>query len=93
MAIMAIATITFGQTKPKYKYSVILTPADYNRLMDLAHNYKDDQAYNLKLNSEQKVTYIQNIDMYLFNLNKSIKIDSTLIASDSTKINSKSIKK
>lgn len=93
MAIMAIATVTFGQTKPKYNYSVILTPSDYNRLVDLAHNYKDDQAYNPKLNSEQKVAYIQNIDMYLYNLNKSVKVDSTLIASDSTKINSKPIKK
>lgn len=79
IALITLSTVTFSQTKPKYKYKITLGADEFNRLLELVHNYKDDQVYNQKLSSDQKVTYTQNIDIYLFNLSKTVKIDSVLI--------------
>jgi hypothetical protein len=87
LALLAITSISFGQTKPKYKYSVTLSPDELNHLLQYAYDCKDQQLYNPKLTNEQKVSNTQNIDMYLFDLHKRLKIDSVLI--DTSKVLSK----
>jgi hypothetical protein len=95
LAFMVPVTLSFCQTKsvkPQYNYSITLPENVYAQLVNIAHDFKDQQIYNQKLTTDQKVTISQSIDMYLFNLPKSIKVDSVLAVADTTKINFKPIK-
>ncbi len=95
MALIAITTLSFAQVKPvkpKYNYFITLPEDIYIQLINIAHNYKDQQVYNQKLTNDQKVALTQSVDMYLFDLSKSIKVDSALVA-DTIRTNPKPIKK
>jgi len=95
LALIAITNLSFAQVKPvkpKYNYFIVLPEDTYIQLINIAHNYKDQQIYNQKLTNDQKVAITQSVDMYLFDISKNIKVDSALVA-DTIRTGFKSTKK
>jgi aromatic ring hydroxylase len=86
-ALVAFAAASFAQTKPKtpaaptprkqHTYTVTLPANDYQQLVQLASEHKGTILYMPTLTADQKVQYMQQLETYLVQLPKRIKVDST----------------
>jgi aromatic ring hydroxylase len=88
-ALVAFAAASFAQTQPKtaspvkptprkqHTYTVTLPANDYQQLVQLASEHKGTILYMPTLTADQKVQYMQQLETYLVQLPKRIKVDST----------------
>ena len=80
LSFFAVA-VGYGQTKKdtakaRYDYFVKIRVQDYQQLIGIAGDYSKQVKYNPLMKSDDKVTVQINIEKYLFDLPKSVKLDS-----------------
>jgi hypothetical protein len=85
VAILAFSLGSFAQakkdtTKQKavYEKFIKVQVGDYRQLIDIANDYKTQVKYNALMEPADKIAIQVNIEKYLFELSKKVKIDSVL---------------
>lgn len=80
LSLLAVA-VSYGQTtkdtaKAKYDYFVKVPVRDYQQLINIANDYQKQLKYNSLMKADDKISVQINIEKYLFDLPKSVKLDS-----------------
>lgn len=62
--------------KARYDYFVKVPVRDYQQLINIANDYQKQLKYNSLMKADDKISVQINIEKYLFDLPKSVKLDS-----------------
>ena len=68
------------EPKPVYKKVIILSPVDYQQLVNRTAAYKDLIIYSPFIEKEDKLSGQHNINVFLFGLQKKVKLDSVKVS-------------
>lgn len=81
-ALIGASLVSWGQTKKdtaKYEKFVKVPISDYQQLVGLADAYKGAVKYNPLISDKDSRAFEANLEKYLFDLPKRVKLDSVKV--------------